>query len=496
MWQATRRLITWFHGCWPKMEEHLALQPGQGELAPTRPVSQPRNLASTMLAQAVQELSLEDVMAVPGVGAQVLSSLPIPERVRLRQTCRAFREAVDDSLEALTELFGDDVAMGCRPGYAGLSWLLTKCPNLRMLSVAARSDCQEPWQERDHLSLTWPYGSLDTIAPHVLSLGHVARRCQRLKYLNVAGCCDVTDASVVELVGICPGLESLDVSNTDVSDLAISTVAKACGSSLRRLALSHCLGITDAALAEVALYCGGLTELFVDGTRVKDAGIAAVATSCTSLRRLVVPHRVNDRSIGLVARCCPRLEHLGVTGCKRVTDSSIVSIASACPRLRRLDATASVRLTDESAFALAENCPGLQRLRLRYTRVSDAGIKAVARSCEELRHLDVGGCNSVTDDGVGCIAGCCQRLQHLSVHACRSVTDASICQVAKNCSRLQSLDVSRTAITAVGISAIASCCHELLRLDMRLSGQAGGRSLATLADGCPRLEFLDVSVLG
>eukprot|EP00899_Mesostigma_viride_P017162 jgi/Mesvir1/25447/Mv01718-RA.1 len=138
-------------------------------------------------------------MAVPGLGLQVLSAVPVLDRVRLRHTCRTWLAAIDESFLGLTDIFAEDAAgMGCGPDMNGLAWLMDKCRKLTAISVSARADHEEPWGERDRISLTWPWAAADRyegrIREGLVALEDIARKYQGLKYLNLAGCMDVTDA--------------------------------------------------------------------------------------------------------------------------------------------------------------------------------------------------------------------------------------------------------------------------------------------------------------
>eukprot|EP00899_Mesostigma_viride_P007910 jgi/Mesvir1/1711/Mv21167-RA.1 len=447
-----------------------------------------------MITLSSSQVTLYQIFAAPGIGAHVMGFLSIPERVQVRRTCRAFLSAVDQTLQGLTELFGEDVASSeWRPGTQGLRWLVIKCPNLRTLSVASREDHEEPWRERDRFSLTWPTVELQYIQPRVVSLGDIARTCQGLTYLNVAGCSeDVTGAGIMAIARSCRGLEALDVSDCHVGDAAIQAVAESCR-GLRRLAASCMWSVTDASLVSLGQHCPQLEALDVDFAGVTDEGVIAIAGGCPCLRRLVVACRVTDAAISQVAEHCRELEHLGVEACKSVTDASIKTIAANCPRLRRLDVP-NTGITDNSISVLAGKCTELRRLNVAETGVSDAGISVVAAHCAQLEYLDVSECDKVTDDSITQVGRRCAHLQALLIGSCMKVGDAGIGMVARNCAGLRKLVIRMSGYTDAGIKAIARHCGELEYLDMAHGGR-DGCSLVALAKGCRQLEYLDISML-
>eukprot|EP00899_Mesostigma_viride_P008360 jgi/Mesvir1/17525/Mv08779-RA.1 len=442
--------------------------------------------------QSSDRLTLDHLMAIPGIGAQLMATFSIPNRVRLRRACHSFLAAADESLQGVTELFGEDVAgAGCSPGKKGLAWLLRKCPNLTTICVASRADHEEPWQERDRWALAWPTTRHYRIMAGVVPLHQIARRFQGLKHLNVAGCLDVTDAALIAVARACKGLEALDVSMTMIGDPAIHAVAKSCR-GLRHLAIHNCMGLNNGTML-VAEMCGQLEVLYADGIILGDRCAELLACNCPRLRRLTVSQFLTDAGVSQVAACCPLLEHLGVQDCKLVTSASMKRIAAGCPRLQRLDASTS-GVTDDGICELARCCRGLRRLDVAATAVSDVSVLAVANHCPQLEYLDVAQCNEVTDASIVELARNCKWLRHLSIAKCTLVTDAGICQVAQSCPGLRHLSIRQVGRTSACIDAIAANCRELRYFDMA-GCRSGGMSVATLAEGCSKLEHLDVSWL-
>eukprot|EP00899_Mesostigma_viride_P003050 jgi/Mesvir1/12746/Mv20421-RA.1 len=433
-----------------------------------------------------QFLTLEQLMAIPGLGAQVMSVVPVADRLRLRRTCRQWQALADQSLQGLTELFGEDMAgVGCHPSSAGLTWLLDKCPNLTALSMASRADHEEHWQGRDRWTIMWPRYKMLRIAQGLLSLEDIARRYQGLKYLNVASCLDVSDEGLMAIAGACRGLEALDVSGCYIGDQGVRAVADSCR-GLQRLAVTHCRGVTDASIVAVAQHCRELTELRAHTTKVKDVGIIALVQSCPRLHFLEVHHRVSAAALLEVARHCPQLEHL-LFGMD-VTDEVISLLAANCPQLKWLDTRA--QLNDDRMRVLAAGCGGLTHL-LRCWGITDVGVSTIASNCPLLEHLEVARCEGVTDASITLLARGCPRLQHLSVAECGRVTDAGIIAVAESCMGLRDLYVQKTGVTSAGILAIAAGCHELRNLDMAHC-RIDEKSLVAIARGCPKLEYVNV----
>eukprot|EP00899_Mesostigma_viride_P007993 jgi/Mesvir1/17195/Mv07615-RA.1 len=453
-----------------------------------------------MVTHLPEEVTLDKIMAVRGVGSTIMGTLPLPDRVRLRGTCRAFLAAADESLQGVTELFGDDIVGGVsRPGASGLPWLVTKCSSASLVSlcVALRCDHDKAWIERDRFALaTQSFEGIYYYAPGALPpLEDIAAKFQGLAYVNVAGCDeDVTNEGIMALARACRhNLTSLDVSFcTQVKDEGVTAVAENC-TRLVKLALHGCKRVTDATMPSVARHCGGtLEELDVGRTKVRDVGLVMCVRGCTRLRALTLAHFFTDISVCQVAAFCGKLERLSVWGCQGVTDAGILAIAARCPSLQWLDAT-FCQVSDKSVCALARGCPGLRHLKLVATGVTDAGIKVVADVCgTSLELLDVSSCEGVTDAGITRVARKCGRLRQLAVDGCGDVTDASISEVAERCHGIEELFLSNSGIEGEGVRAIAAHARELRCLEVACGGLTV-EDVVAIAQGCPNLEELDVS---
>eukprot|EP00899_Mesostigma_viride_P000152 jgi/Mesvir1/10137/Mv06766-RA.1 len=449
-----------------------------------------------MLTRSSQKVTLERLMAVPGIGARVMSSLPIPNRIRLRRTCRAFKSAVDDSLHSLTELFGEDIAGGgCHPGERGLTWLLDKCPHLVTLSTSARADHLEWWNERDATALAWTWlGNDENIFSAFLSLDDIGRRYRELEYLNVAGCVDVTDADLTALARSCRHLLAVDVSGCrDVTDASIIAIAEHC-KDLQRIFLCECEDVTDYSLVALSEHCRHLVAVGVGSTSATDVGITALVRNCPQLRQLVLPDQVTDAGIRQVAQHCPELMRLGLTDPESVTEASMKIVAERCRRLEQLDGPWCDYITDDFLCSMAGNVGLFRRLSLARTPTSDRSLGSISDYCWWLQHLDVRRCVGVTDEGLEEIAGGCKQLRHLAVSGCPDVGDFGVRCIAERCPNLRTLKVADTEITDDSMRAVAAFCPELRQLDMSSCFRVvDAGTLVALARGCRELEHLDVS---
>ena len=172
-----------------------------------------------------------------------------------------------------------------------------------------------------------------------------------------------------------------------------------------------------------------LNELNVSETDISDEAITAIAENCLSLESLNVAgcwnwntrKGVTDVGITSIATNCPSLNQLNVVGCKSVTDKGITEIATNCPSLNQLNVERCELVTDVGITAIAENCPDMNQLNVAWTSVTDKGITAIAENCPSLNQLNVGFCKYVTDEGINSIAMNCPNMNDLNV-SCTNVT--------------------------------------------------------------------------
>lgn len=127
---------------------------------------------------------------------------------------------------------------------------------------------------------------------------------------------------------------------------------------------------------------------------------------------------IDDTVICAVARGCPSLETLDISGGNRaLTDHSLVSLGRFAFRtLKRLNFSYLTLITDIGVKALAK-CTKLRALVLhRCDRIRDNGLIELAKHCSSLRQLDVSYCPWVTNATVS--AFCKERKRrHFKLNA-------------------------------------------------------------------------------
>ncbi|KAE8674334.1 EIN3-binding F-box protein 2 [Hibiscus syriacus] len=249
---------------------------------------------------------------------------------------------------------------------------------------------------------------------------------QKLVSLMISSCRGLTDVSLDAMGKGCINLKQMCLRKCCfVSDNGLLAFAKSVG-SLEYLQLEECNRITQSGIFGV-LSNGGLKSL----TLVKCMGIKDISlevplpTPCNLLKSLSVRNcpGFGTRSLAMVGKLCPRLQHLDLSGLYGITTAGLLPLLESCEAgLVKVNLSSCLNMTDEVVLAL--------------TRLHG------------------------------------ETLEFLNLDGCRKITDASLVSIADNCIFLSDLDISRCAITDSGVAAL-SRVEQLNMQVLSLSGCSG-----------------------
>ncbi|GBP94593.1 hypothetical protein EVAR_9478_1 [Eumeta japonica] len=274
-----------------------------------------------------------------------------------------------------------------------------------------------------------------------------------------------------DAVAALPGLESLSLSGCySVTDAALASAFATESPALRRLDLSLCKQVTDSSLGRIAQSLKNLEELELGGcSNITDTGLLLIAWGLRKLRRLDLRSCWHVTDAGLAhlcggageARGTPELEHLGLQDCQRLTDEALRHAAAGLPRLRSVNLSFCVAVSDAGLRHLAR-LPQLEDVNLRACDgVSDAGVAQLAEA-GRLRALDVSFCDKVGDEA---LCGGLGALRSLSLSACR-VTDEGLERVAR-LRQLETLNIGQCSrVTDRGLRALGDALLQLRAIDL------------------------------
>jgi len=192
-------------------------------------------------------------------------------------------------------------------------------------------------------------------------------RFSELQTLNLSGCSNITDPSVMEVARRCSNLQTLNLEwCTNITDASVMEVARRC-SNLQTLNLTCCSNITDASVMEVARRCSNLQTLTLYGcSNITDTSVMEVARRCSNLQSLNLGgygSRITDASVMEVARGCSNLQTLNLQFCRNITDASVMEVARRCSNLQTLNLNSvfgDSNITSACKNALRQSHPKLQ----------------------------------------------------------------------------------------------------------------------------------------
>lgn len=189
-------------------------------------------------------------------------------------------------------------------------------------------DRQLPPRPRDQLRVEVP--PRPQVGPQIprAALAWLLRDTKGLQELALAPCHEwLSDEDLVPVLARNPQLRSVALAGCgQLSRRALGALAEGCP-RLRCLSLAHCDWVDGLALRGLADRCPALEDLDLTACRqLKDEAIVYLAQRRGAGLRslsLAVNANVGDAAVQALARNCPELEHLDLTGCLRVGSDGI-----------------------------------------------------------------------------------------------------------------------------------------------------------------------------
>jgi EIN3-binding F-box protein len=359
----------------------------------------------------------------------------------------------------------------------------------------------------------------------------IAKNCTKLTDLTIESCSNIGNEGLQAIGQSCPNLNSVSFKDCPlIGDQGISSLMSSATYSLAKVKL-QALNVTDVSLAVVGHYGKAVTDLVLANLpNVGERGFWVMGhgqglqmlktvsiTSCQGL---------TDMGIEAVGKGCPNLKQTCLRKCALLSDNGVVSFTKAAISLESLQLEECHRITQLGFFGSVLNCGakfkalslvscfGVKDLNLDLPRPSpcttllslsvrncpgfgDTSLALLGKLCPQLLYVNFSGLHGITDAGVlpliknssaGLIkinlSNCLNltdrvvsslvelhgwNLEVLNLDGCKMITDASLAAIAKNCQLLSDLDVSKCAITDVGIKSLT--CENVLNMQvLSLSG--------------------------
>ncbi|GKE01767.1 EIN3-binding F-box protein 1-like protein [Tanacetum coccineum] len=184
-----------------------------------------------------------------------------------------------------------------------------------------------------------------------------------------------------------------------------------------------------------------------------------------------------DKSGGSLTRCLKG---------KKATDVRLAAIGLGTPASRRGLGELSVlgndasKVTDFGLKAVARCSPSRTSLTLwTLSSVGDEGVAEIANNCHLLEKLNVCECSAVTDNSLIAIANNCPNLTLLALESCSSIGNQCLQAIGERCSNLKSISIKNCPL--VGDKGIASLVSSTACSLMKISLNGLNISDASLA---------------
>ncbi|XP_001344855.1 F-box/LRR-repeat protein 7 [Danio rerio] len=198
---------------------------------------------------------------------------------------------------------------------------------------------------------------------------------------------------------------------------------------------------------------------------------------------------------------CLTLETVVASGCRRLSDRGLRVIARCCPELRCLEVAGCYNVSNDAVFDVVSKCPNLEHLDVsgcpKVTCISlteEGSVQHTPLHGQQigLRYLNMTDCVSLEDKGLKTIAIHCPRLTHLYLRRCIRITDESLRQLALHCTALRELSLSDCHLVGdFGLREVARLEGRLRYLSVAHCMRITDVGLRYVARYCPRLRYLN-----
>ncbi|XP_059459913.1 EIN3-binding F-box protein 1 [Corylus avellana] len=147
----------------------------------------------------------------------------------------------------------------------------------------------------------------------------------------------------------------------------------------------------------------------------------------------------------------------GSNSARRVTDVGLRAIARGCPSLRVLSLWNLSSVGDEGLCEIANGCHLLEKLELcQCPEITEKALLAVAKHCPNLTDLTIESCSKIGNEGLQAIGRCCPNLKSISIKDCPLVGDQGVASLLASASyvltkvKLQALNITDVSLAVIG----------------------------------------------
>ncbi|XP_077238153.1 SKP1 interacting partner 1 [Tasmannia lanceolata] len=185
------------------------------------------------------------------------------------------------------------------------------------------------------------------------------------------------------------------------------------------------------------------------------------SVACWSDGRLKEIHvrHCSDRSLAFVAERCPNLQVFSIKSCPNVTDMSITKVAFACSMLGELDISYCHEISYKSLEVIGLRCPNLKVLKRNLLNWLDPS-----------QHIGI--------------------VPNVYLNACPQDGDREASVIATSMPKLEHLELRFSKMSANGLASVADGCGSLEYLDLFGCANLTSRSMENAAAKMKNLKTL------
>ena len=147
---------------------------------------------------------------------------------------------------------------------------------------------------------------------------------------------------------------------------------------------------------------------------------------------------------------CSNVTHLEISYYHSLSDKKIISIVHSCPNITHLSFINSIAFSNRALELIAGSYLNLKYLNLcndrsdfrsfRTREVDDSGLWRIAKSCHRLEYLNISNRTEYSETSICNVIRSCTRLQQFDLSYC-VITDITIEEIARSCLNLKYLDL-------------------------------------------------------
>ena len=119
-----------------------------------------------------------------------------------------------------------------------------------------------------------------------------------------------------------------------------------------------------------------------------------------------------EAAVQAVARHCPKMQRLNLSGCGYITDEAVQAVKQYCFLQISLDTDAPPQTVLQHYLQMQYGLQMQQLILSTWRNITDVAVQAVAQQCPKMQWLDLSQCGNITEAAVLAVAQQCPEMQN------------------------------------------------------------------------------------